>query len=481
MGNDEYRRPRSNPKRFVLTAVAAALSISGCATHKVSTRTPATSDPAHAGGLTERTASTSARPPDSSPSAAAAPKPAAPSSAAGDGRRPAATESGYEPPTQGRAAATGAPPLTPADHPASPAADVRQAQNPPPGLPEGTDTPAEPPHVFESDARGETRPDETVAIGSRAADDRPLDPSHLCDQRPAENEPTIDHTRRRVEEIVCTASMWFDGLFGDRYYLNRSRRSYGTVELSDNWSQFYGNKTRLRFDAQVELPNINRHLSAFIGRDNENDFIQDRFDNTALRNNFPYVEDHDKVFAGLGYSLPSSDRLHTSVRAGVRGLAHAEAFVQGRAQLNAYADRNDLINLRATPFWTTSDLLGVTVGADYSHVLNEKMLLRFGNVGTWAQTTAGLNWRSTLSVYQALFNIRSGLAYEVFVRGETDDDVKIHEYGVQTTFRHPIFRGKLYLEWVLGYSFPREDLDDHREGSILAGTAIQMPFGQRRK
>jgi len=34
---------------------------------------------------------------------------------------------------------------------------------------------------------------------------------------------------------------------------------------------------------------------------------------------------------------------------------------------------------------------------------------------------------------------------------------------------------------VLGYSFPREDLDDHREGSILAGTAIQMPFGQRRK
>src|SRR3546814_3501891 len=71
------------------------------------------------------------------------------------------------------------------------------------------------------------------------------------------------------------------------------------LELSENYSQFYGNKVRLRFNAQVPLPNLNRHLSAFIGRDDNDDFIQDRFDNSTLRNNFPNVDDHEKVFAGL--------------------------------------------------------------------------------------------------------------------------------------------------------------------------------------
>lgn len=384
---------------------------------------------------------------------------------------PPVAPSGYEPATQ---TDRHTPAATPADHPAAPAPDALDVPTPPGDLPPKSDSPAEPPHVFETDAHGET-----IVIGTKGRDDKPLDPVHLCDQLAPGDEKAIAHTRRRVEEMVCTASMWFDGLFGDRYYVSESRKVNGTVELSENYSQFYGNKVRLRFDAQVPLPNLDRHLSAFIGRDDEDDFIQDRFENSTLRNNFPKVDDHEKVFAGLGYSLPSSKRFATNFRAGVRGIAHPEAFVQGRARYNVYADDNDLVNIRATPFYTTTDRFGVTTGADYSHVLNKKMLIRFGNVGTWSQTTAGLDWRSTLTVYQALLRIRSGLAYELFVRGETDDDVPLHEYGFQTTFRHPMFGGKLYGEWVLGYSFPREDRDDHRDGSYLVGVAVQMPFGKQ--
>lgn len=393
--------------------------------------------------------------------------------------QPPMQPSGYEPPVPSRAK----PPQgtsSVADHPATPGPEVQQAQSPPGGLPDKLDTPAEPQHVFETDVRGETKPDDTVIIGARTADNKPLDPSHLCSQRPADGEEAIDHTRRRVEEMVCTASMWFDGLFGDRYYVSESRKVYGTLEVINNWSEFYGDKTRIRFDARVDLPNINHHLSAFIGRDNQDDFIRDRFDNSALRNSFPKVDDRDKVFAGLGYALPSNDVVQTSARAGVRGFAHPEAFVQGRAQYNAYADTENLVSLRATPFWTSSDKLGVTVGGDYSHVLNEDMLFRYGNVGTLSQTTQGLDWRSTLTVYEAVRSIKSGLAYELFIRGETGDDVPLHEYGFQTTFRHPMFRGKLYGEWVLGYSFPRDDQDQKRDGSMLAGFGVQMPFGQRR-
>lgn len=435
---------RTSPLRFRgLTALALVLLAGGCATKPP--RTEVAAPPAGSQTDTDRRAEASAtRATPSTPS----------------------TPGDHEPP---------------ADHPASPGPEVEQTQPPPPDPPKTDATPNPEPPRFESDLRGETHPGEVIPVDTQTKDGTPLDPSHLCDQRAADNEKVIDRTRRSVEEMVCTASMWFDGLFGDHYYLSDSREVYGTVELSNNWSQAYGNKLRLRFDAQVDLPNIDRRLSAFIGRDNVNDFIQDRFDNSALRNSFPTIDDHEKVFAGLGYSLPDKSRLRTKLRAGVRGFAHPEGFVQARAQLNAYADKNNLVNLRATPFWTTSDLLGITIGADYSHVLSEIMLLRFGNVGTWAQTTAGLDWRSTLTVYQALLGIKSGIAYEVFVRGETDDDVPIHDYGMQTTFRNPIFGGKLYTEWVLGYSYPRKDLDDHREGSILLGAAVQMPFGRQRE
>ncbi|WP_028081849.1 hypothetical protein [Solimonas soli] len=387
--------------------------------------------------------------------------------------------SGYEPPATDVPAPSGsdAPPVQ--THAAAPAPDVQEKPSPPAGLPDKADTPAATEQVFTTDASGLTSPGAVVPKNATDRYDRPITPSRLCDQAVPPNEQAIDMTRRRVEEMVCASSMWFDGLFGDYYYVGESRKVYGNIELAENWSQFYGNKVRLRFDARVDLPNINQHLSAFIGRDDEEDFIRDRLDNTTLRNNFPQVEDHDKVFAGLGYALPSNNVFRTDLRAGVRGLASPEAFVQARARYNAYSDDNDLVLLRATPFWTTSDHLGITLGADYSHVLTDDLLFRWGNVGTRSQSTQGVDWRVTWTLYQAMRRIKSGFAYELFVRGETGDDVPLHEYGAQTTFRHPLFKGRLYAEWVLGYSFPREDRDDDRRGSVLAGAGLQMPFGLR--
>lgn len=454
--------------------VAAACALSACATQHPRQDPP--SAPAEASLQLRLTQELSAAPavvPEGQ-SADDANKPSEPDQSQ---VTPPVAASGYEPPTTN--ADSDHVVATPADRPAAPAPAPENVPTPD-GDSQTTATPAEPTPVFQTDVQGETTPGKSVLIGSRGPDDKPLDPMHLCDQQVSDQEEAIAHTRRRVEEMVCTASMWFDGLFGDRYYVSESREVNGTLELSNNYSQFYGNQIRVRFNAQVPLPNLNRHLSAFIGRDDNDDFIQDRFDNSTLRNNFPKVDDHEKVFAGLGYSLPSSDRFDTNFRAGVHGLAHPEAFVQSRVRYNLYADDNDLVNLRLTPFYTSSERLGVTAGADYSHVLTKKVLFRFSNVGTRSQVTKGLDWRSTMTIYQALLRIRSGLAYELFIRGETEDDVPLHEYGFQTTFRHPMFGGKLYGEWVLGYSFPREDLDEHRQGSYLTGVSVQMPFGKQK-
>lgn len=362
--------------------------------------------------------------------------------------------------------------------------DVETTTEPPLVIADPSATPASTePQVHEVDVQTPTShidaeapaPTDTPAAGP-AAGTQPT-----CGAAPDEDEQLLDETRRRVESIVCVSTRWFDGLFADRneQEFERPRRVSGSIELTQSYSEFYGQKSRIRFDAQFDLPKLNRRFSGFIGRDDDENFIADRFDNTALRARFPQVDDRDKWLAGLGYSLPSRDSFKTSFRVGVRGLTHPEAFTQGRMMYNPYSDERNLVHLRLTPFWTTRDGFGVTAGGDYSHVLNPRRLLRFRTAGTLSEVTPGFAWRSSATVFQAVNFLDSGLAFETFLRGVTDDDISIHEYGVQTTFRHPMARRRLFGEWLVGYSFPREDRDDKRDGSWLAGIGIEMPFGQQ--
>src|SRR3546814_8127351 len=67
---------------------------------------------------------------------------------------------------------------------------------------------------------------------------------------------------------------------------------------------------------------------------------------------------------------------------------------------------NDLINVRVTPFYTTKDRLGVTIGIDYSHVLNNKMLFRFGNVGTRRSEEHMSELQSLMRISYAVFCLK---------------------------------------------------------------------------
>lgn len=337
------------------------------------------------------------------------------------------------------------------------------------------------PAVHEIDLRETTPSREPAASAPETivAEQKPAAEHDPCRAALSPDEAMLDRTSRRVERMVCASSLWFDGLFGEPEYANRKHHVYGDIEISHSWSEYYGHKPRIRFDARFDLPNLDRRFSGFIGRDNEDDFITDRFDNSALRARFPQVNDNDEWLAGLGYSLPSRRHFRANFRIGVRGLAAPQAFAQFRTGYNAYSDDRNLVFFRMTPFWTTRDGFGVTIGGDYSHVLSDTRLLRWRNVGTRSEATDGLAWRSSLTYYQALPFLGSGIAPELFIRGVTGAEVELREYGFQTTFRHPLARRRLFVDWVAGYSFPREQHDEPREGSLLAAIGVEMPFGLR--
>ncbi|MDB5969794.1 MAG: hypothetical protein JWQ90_2244 [Hydrocarboniphaga sp.] len=290
----------------------------------------------------------------------------------------------------------------------------------------------------------------------------------------------IDDTRELLEEQTCNAALWLDGLFGKSGDAASARRTRGFLEVSNVYSQFEGFDSRARLHVEFDLPTAKNQLSAFVGRENDEDFVRGRTDTSELRSTFPTLSEQNEWLAGLGYSLPDRHNLQTSFRVGVRGLGPPMGFVQGQLRYTLYSDDDDVAYIKTTPFWNTDDGFGVTQSFDYSHVLSQHYLARWYTVGTVSQQTGGLNWRNSAILYHNLKNKR-GLAYELFIRGETDEPEPLYEYGGRVLYRHPFLSDRLFAEWAAGYSFPRTDPNLPRDGSASIGVSLELPFGDPRE
>jgi hypothetical protein len=287
----------------------------------------------------------------------------------------------------------------------------------------------------------------------------------------------FDGTQALLAETGCRAALWLDGLFGGDPQIKSARRTHGYVETAVSYSQFEGFDTRTRLRVSFELPNLKERLSAFFGRDSEDDFIRDRSEAFGLRSQFPRIDDRDEWLAGLGYGLPSSERMQTDIKVGAASLSSPRVFVRGRLHYNAYATLTNLVYVRVSPFWQTRDGVGVTLGLDYNHVLTPKLLLRVSEVGTFSERTDGVDWLSAVILYQNLRKERA-IAWQIFARGQTDDPEPIFEYGGRAIYRHPLMPQKLYGEFILGYSWPQDDPAVPRRGSYEAGFGLELRFGR---
>jgi hypothetical protein len=300
------------------------------------------------------------------------------------------------------------------------------------------------------------------------------DPFDAC-QQPQQAE-MIDEARRRLHETTCGALLWFDGLFGEGD-LKAARATHGRIEASIGHSQFEADtKVRVRFNARAELPALKRRLHAFVGRDEEDEFVRDRSEGLGLRSQFPQVVDEDEWLAGLGYALPEQHRFKFDFRLGARGIARPTVFARARFGYTAYSDAENLAHLRITPFVDNIVGAGVTGSVDLNHALTPTSLLRWGNIGTVSLESSGLDWRSALIAYQNLLQ-RRALAGEWFIRGATAAPEPLTEYGMRAIYRHPLLDAKVFAELVAGYSWIRYDPALERAGSFGASFGLEMPFG----
>ncbi len=297
----------------------------------------------------------------------------------------------------------------------------------------------------------------------------------LCREGPVE-EGVLDNSRRLLAETFCGATLWFDGLFGEPDIEN-ARAVSGRVELSTIYTEAYGNEPRARLRLKYDLPNLDKRVNLFLGRDDRDDFVQGRQKGFAIRSSVFGVETQDRWLAGLGYSPPGRWQERLDFRVGARVSSAPEAFVQGRLRRNVFVGEQAVWRLREVVFYENRDGFGSTSSADFDYVLRRTLLFRWGTVGTVSEVTDGLDWRSATLLYQNLGS-RSALAYELFLRGSTGAEIGVREYGARTVYRRPLTRDWLYGEIIGGYTWPRESLDEQREGSALIGFGLELLFGR---
>lgn len=350
------------------------------------------------------------------------------------------------------------------------------------------------PRTAETAAEGATPAGESVAGPTPAAEAsptaeatsratvRPKDRrSSPCSRSSDPDQPLIDEAQRKLYETLCGAALWFDGLFGERNgrTITSAKNTSGRLEISGLNSDYDGTKLRVRGNVRFDFPNLDRRLNAFIGRDDQDDFIRDRSEGLALRSQFIDFADQNRWLAGLGYSLPGTYREKVDFRVGGKLGSEPEIFAQGRYRRNFLIDKRNLFHFRETMFWTNRDGFGSTTSFDYDHVVKRTMLLRWGSIGTVSESTDGFEWRSALLLYQSLRADGQALAYETFIRGETANEVPLTEWGARMIYRQPLLRRDwLAGEVVLGYSWPRYELEDARDGSLTVGLGLEILVGK---
>jgi hypothetical protein len=337
---------------------------------------------------------------------------------------------------------------------------------------------ASPPAVSDEAAAGPTVAEPTSAEQTPASSVEPSEPSlrEVCREGQPVDQGLLDDSRRILAETFCGATLWFDGLFGERDVEN-ARAVSGRVELSAIHTDADGTEPRARLRLKYDLPNVDKRVNLFLGRDDRDDVVQGRQEGFAIRSSVFGIETQDRWLAGLGYSPPGRWKERLDFRVGARLSSSPEAFVQGRLRRNVFLGERSVWRLRETVFYENRDGFGSTASADFDHVLRRKLLFRWGTVGTISEVTEGLDWRSATVLYQNL-GARSALAYELFVRGSTDAEVAMREYGARTIYRRPLNREWLFGELIGGYTWPRESRDEPREGSVMIGLGVELLFGR---
>ena len=307
-------------------------------------------------------------------------------------------------------------------------------------------------------------------------DGKEVDP---CRQFDAEHPSWMDRSRVGLYRTVCGTAAWFDGFFGDSRFDEKTGDTYGRISLGGFYDRRDKFDQSIRLRANFAFPAMRERGSVFIAQGDEDSFIEERGRESQDQGPEALNSSSDnELFAGVGFDKSRSLERGLSFRLGARLRTPIETFVKARYRYAWQLSENYLFRVRPVLYWRSEERIGSTLGLELDHNLSDALLLRWSNFGNVSQDPEinGMRWGSTLALFQALSE-RRAMTYSAFVRGETEDAVKLQNYGLEVKIRRRFMRDWLFVEYVGSLSWPKELPAEKRELNPGFGIRLEAHFG----
>ena len=282
-----------------------------------------------------------------------------------------------------------------------------------------------------------------------------------------------DDFREGLTSTVDGSARWVDSFFAEGRF-DDDYSSYGRLSIAPQWSGYDGFEVKSHFRARVDLPHAEEHFSAFIGRVDSDEYVDE---GSAGRPSIIRSPSSDEEWlVGLGFDPKMNEKHRLSYSLGIRGGLDLDTYVRTRYRTDVAISDSVLTRLQSSAFWRDSDGFGVSQRVDLEASVTDSLLARWSSLGTFAQETNGLRWSSTLRGYK-LYGDDKAVAIETWVEGQTDHAVPINDYGLRVLNRQRYLREWLFVETWVGRHWPRERVNESRQGQWMIGLELEVHFG----
>lgn len=291
-----------------------------------------------------------------------------------------------------------------------------------------------------------------------------------------EDEEVQEQSREVLRSVSCHTFRWFDSWWGDKYDFKEEGVS-GLFLVGTRWSEYYGLDPRARLRVRAKLPNLSRRWDVLLGRVDEEAYVSDTQGQDRTFYNPAAMDRNEDATWLLGLGHRGKKRKSGwDYSAGVRLRLPPRPYVKAQWYYNKDLAKNTDFRFRQTFFWRSDRGFGVTTRGDLAWSVDERNVLRLEAFGTKHDDTKGVQWYGGHTWYHLLGG-RSAFSLRSFVRGETDAEVPLQEYGFDMIWRRPFTREWMYLSMGPSLTWPREEIEDEREMNFGFNLWIEIEFG----
>ena len=307
-------------------------------------------------------------------------------------------------------------------------------------------------------------------------DDTPQSNSqHNCQAEKNIHDDGLTRFRNGTHKFVCKTVKGIDSWFGRKRKFDDSNFG-GKLILGFRQDEDTGFDPRIRLRLNASLPNVSNRFNAFIGRTDNNAFIQDRKVTGIDDINNDLINEDTRWLIGLGYRNNKDIGFDTSFGASFSSGIQPFAKLRYRyfKQFNNFSSR-----FKQTLFWENDEGFGTTSSLSFDKPINEFYLATLDLESTILRDTEIFESAASFNLFRKLSN-RSGISFRAYFEHESGNNstVTFPEFGLSVTHRRPILKPWLVLRTSLENRWERENNDDPTESFIKIGVQFEMTFGK---